>query len=142
MSSLKEDTHSIKNMITEMYEVFKGHSSASRIDKGKWIATESEEDSSKKLVPASTIVRSDSDALIPYTINGEVCHLTTKQLQEQMDKEELIKKAEEEARLLAISKPKVIKVVQEEAEKIGLDLRKIASAKAGEKFKKAQDVEH
>ncbi|GKF70513.1 hypothetical protein Tco_0203570 [Tanacetum coccineum] len=29
MSSLKEDTHSIKNMITEMYEVFKGHSSGS-----------------------------------------------------------------------------------------------------------------
>ncbi|GJZ65450.1 hypothetical protein Tco_0622146 [Tanacetum coccineum] len=94
------------------------------------------------MVPASTIVHPDPDALIPYTINGEVYHLTTKQLQEQMDKEELIKKAEEEARLLAISKPEVIKVVQEEAEKIGLDLKKIASAKVGEKFKKAQDAEH
>ncbi|GJW32660.1 hypothetical protein Tco_0052692 [Tanacetum coccineum] len=59
-----------------------------------------------------------------------------------MDKEELIKKAEEEARLLAISKPEVIKVVQEEAKKIGPDPRKITSAKAGEKFKKAQDAEH
>ncbi|GKB79064.1 hypothetical protein Tco_0945959 [Tanacetum coccineum] len=36
----------------------------------------------------------------------------------------------------------VIKLVQEEAEKIGLDPRKIASAKAGKKFKKAQDSEH
>ncbi|GKC14411.1 hypothetical protein Tco_1011193, partial [Tanacetum coccineum] len=73
----------------------------------KGIATESDEDLSKRLVPASTIVRPDPDALIPYTINGEVYHLTAKQLQEQMDKEELIKKAEEEARLLAISKPEV-----------------------------------
>ncbi|GJU85700.1 hypothetical protein Tco_1293246 [Tanacetum coccineum] len=73
-------------------------------DKGKEIATESDEDLSKRLVPASTIVCPDPDALIPYTINGE-------------------------ARLLAISKTKVIKVVQEKAEKIRLDPRKIASAK-------------
>ncbi|GJU57950.1 hypothetical protein Tco_1235716 [Tanacetum coccineum] len=104
-----------------------------RSDKGKGIATELDDDLSKRLVPASTIVRPDSDALIPYIINGDVYHLTTKQLQEQMDKEELIKKAKEEARLLAISKPEVIKVVQEEAEKIKLDPKKIASAKAGEK---------
>ncbi|GKG51010.1 hypothetical protein Tco_0539134, partial [Tanacetum coccineum] len=98
------------------------------------------EDLSKRLVHASTIVSPDPDALIPYTINGEVYRLTTKQLLEQMDKEELIKKSEEEARLLAISKPKVIKVVQEEAGKIGLHPRKIASPKAGEKFKRAQDA--
>ncbi|GJW15299.1 hypothetical protein Tco_0019432 [Tanacetum coccineum] len=90
-----------------------------KCDKGKGIATESDEDLSKRLVHASTIVSPDPDALIPYTINGEVYRLTTKQLLEQMDKEELIKKSEEEARLLAISKPKVIKVVQEEAGKIG-----------------------
>ncbi|GJW44025.1 hypothetical protein Tco_0072824 [Tanacetum coccineum] len=211
MSSLKEDIQSIKNMMTEMYEVFKGqssysvtptlalthiptnvkgenttntaiedhpshteretrepkraiiistiqptqaqpittiitHSKSSQVvpksDKGKGIATKSDEDILKRLVPASTIVHPDPDALIPYKINGEVYHLTAKQLQEQMDKEELIKKDKEEPRLLAISKPKVIKVVQEEAKKIGLDLGKIASAKAGEKFKKAQDVEH
>ncbi|GJZ11855.1 hypothetical protein Tco_0546614 [Tanacetum coccineum] len=82
---------------------------ALRIDKGKGITTESEEDSSKKLVPASTNVRPNPDALIPYTING---------------------------------KPEVIKVVQDEAKKIGLDPKKIASAKAGEKFKKAQDAKH
>ncbi|GKE77358.1 hypothetical protein Tco_1543478 [Tanacetum coccineum] len=115
----------------------KSSQAASRIDKGKGISTESEEDSLKKLVPASTIVLPDPDALIPYTINGEVYHLTAKQLQAQMDMEELIKKAEEEARLFAISKPEVIKVVQEEAEKIRLDPKKIASAKAGENFKKA-----
>ncbi|GJS87242.1 hypothetical protein Tco_0769878 [Tanacetum coccineum] len=78
---------------------------APRIDKGKGIATKSDEDPSKKLVPATTIVRPDPD--------------------------EEVKKAVEKARLLAISKPKLIKVVQEEAENIGLDLNKIASAKAG-----------
>ncbi|GJS50936.1 hypothetical protein Tco_0624298 [Tanacetum coccineum] len=35
----------------------------------------------------------------------------------------------------------VIKIVQEEAEKIKIDPKKIISAKAGEKFKKAQDAE-
>ncbi|GKB55887.1 hypothetical protein Tco_0912073 [Tanacetum coccineum] len=66
---------------------------ALRIDKGKRIATESDEDPLKKLVPALTIIRLDPDEEV-------------------------------------------------KAEKIGLDLKKIASAKAGEKFKKAQDAEH
>nr|GEX51452.1 reverse transcriptase [Tanacetum cinerariifolium] len=92
---------------------------ALRIDKGKGIATESDEDPSKKLVPASTIVHPNPD--------------------EEVKK---LKKAAEEARLIAISKPEVIKVVQEEAKKIRLDPKKIASAKAGKKFKKAQDAKH
>ncbi|GJZ67019.1 hypothetical protein Tco_0630259 [Tanacetum coccineum] len=117
---------------------------APRIDKGKGIATESDEDPSKKLVPASTIVRPDPDeeVKVPYMINGKMCYLTDTEMQAYLDKEEKLRKAAEEARLLAISKPEVIKVVQEEAEKIGLDPKKIASAKAGEKFKKAQDAEH
>ncbi|GJV15498.1 3-oxoacyl-[acyl-carrier-protein] synthase II, chloroplastic-like protein [Tanacetum coccineum] len=63
-------------------------------------------------------------------------------IQDYWDKEEQMKKAEEEARLLAITKPEVIKVVQEEAEKIRLDPKTIKGAKVGEVFKKAQDVEH
>ncbi|GKA32792.1 hypothetical protein Tco_0719159 [Tanacetum coccineum] len=78
---------------------------------GKGIATDEQVKDQRKLVKASSIIRPDPDALIPYTINGE--------------------KVEEEARLLAISKPKVIKVVQEEAENIRLDPKKIASDKAG-----------
>ncbi|GKC65923.1 hypothetical protein Tco_1098521, partial [Tanacetum coccineum] len=84
-----------------------------KIDKGKGIATESDDDPSKKLVKASSI-----------------------------DKEEQIKKVEEEAKLLAMTKPEVIKVVQEEAEKIGIDPKAIKGAKAGEMFKKSQDAEH
>ncbi|GKD53390.1 hypothetical protein Tco_1286777, partial [Tanacetum coccineum] len=121
------------------------HSSKSlRIDKGKGIATESDEDLSKKLVPASTIVRPylDEAVEVPYMINGKMCYLTDKEMQAYLDREEKLRKAAEEERLLAISKPEVIKVVQEEAKKIGLDPKKITSAKAGEKFKKAQDDEH
>ncbi|GJV51890.1 hypothetical protein Tco_1447631 [Tanacetum coccineum] len=87
-----------------------------KIDKGKGIATESDDDPSKKLVKASSIVRPGPD--------------------------ELVRKAEEEARLLAMTKPEVIKVVQEEDEKIGLDPKAIKGAKAGEIFKKAQDAKH
>ncbi|GJZ86453.1 hypothetical protein Tco_0658063 [Tanacetum coccineum] len=50
--------------------------------------------------------------------------------------------SEEKAKIFKITKTGVIKVVQEEAEKIGLDPKKIISAKAGEKFKKARDAEH
>ncbi|GJY94546.1 hypothetical protein Tco_0510907 [Tanacetum coccineum] len=179
MSSLKEDTHSIKTMMTKMYEVFKGQSSGSvtltlaltyipanvkgenetnttteephthtegetkdpqmaipissiqptevpppqaqpittktthsessqaapRIDKGKGIATESDEDPSKKLVSASTIVRPDpnEEVKVPYMINGKMCYLTDKEMQAYLDKEEKLRKAAEEARLLAIS---------------------------------------
>ncbi|GJT81314.1 hypothetical protein Tco_1055656 [Tanacetum coccineum] len=78
-----------------------------RIDKGKGIATESDEDPSKRVVPASTIIRPG--------------------LHEPVRK---MKKDSEEAKLLDMSRPEVIKVVQEEAENIRLDLRKIISAKA------------
>ncbi|GJZ99569.1 hypothetical protein Tco_0672120 [Tanacetum coccineum] len=67
-----------------------------------------------------------------YLINDEI----TKHL----EKEELIKKAAEQARLLAITKPEVVKVVRVEAEKIRIDPERITSAKEGEKFKKAQDT--
>ncbi|GKA71677.1 hypothetical protein Tco_0777816 [Tanacetum coccineum] len=105
---------------------------ALRIDKGKGIATESNEEPSKKLVPTSTIVCLDPDeeVKVPYLINRKMCYLTDKEMQAYLDKEEKLRKADEEARLLAISKPEVIKVVQEEAEKIRLDPKKVASAKA------------
>ncbi|GJY75520.1 hypothetical protein Tco_0480636 [Tanacetum coccineum] len=58
-----------------------------RIDKGKGITTDSNEDPSKRLVPASTIIRPDPD---------------------EPDKEEKIKKAAEEAKLLAMSRPETM----------------------------------
>ncbi|GJT28691.1 hypothetical protein Tco_0908966 [Tanacetum coccineum] len=102
----------------------KSSQAAPRIEKEKGIATETYKDPSKKLVSASTIVRPDPDeeVKVPYMINRKMCYLTDTELQAYLDKEEKLWKAAEEARLIAISKPKVIIVV--------------------EKFKKAQDAEH
>nr|GEZ92416.1 hypothetical protein [Tanacetum cinerariifolium] len=85
---------------------------------GKGVATDDQEENQGKLVKASSIVR-------PYP-----------------DEPEEIKKAEEEARLNAISKTEVIKVVCEEAKKLGIHLKEEISTKAGELFKKAQDAKH
>ncbi|GKD75268.1 hypothetical protein Tco_1333550, partial [Tanacetum coccineum] len=77
-----------------------------RIDKGKKIATDDVE-SQVKLVPISKVAREDLD---------------------ELDRE-LIKKAADQARLLAITKPEVVKVVRKEAEKFGIDPERITSAK-------------
>nr|GEY00053.1 hypothetical protein [Tanacetum cinerariifolium] len=57
-------------------------------------------------------------------------------------KDEEIKKAKEEARLNAISKTEVIKVVRKEAKKFGIHPKKEITTKAGELFKKAQEAKH
>nr|GEU78895.1 hypothetical protein [Tanacetum cinerariifolium] len=85
-----------------------------RVDKGNKIATDDVEPQ-VKLVPASRVVREDPG--------------------------EPVRKATEQARLLAITKPEVVKVVRKEAEKIGINHERITSAKEGEMFKKAQDDE-
>ncbi|GKB41375.1 hypothetical protein Tco_0886317 [Tanacetum coccineum] len=134
VSSLRQDTLEIKSMMADIYQAFKGQASSApsgsvtptlaltyipskstlRIDKGKGIATESEEDPSKRQVHASTIIRPDPDKL----------------------------KSVEEEKLLTMSRPEVIKVVHEEAKKLKIDPKEAISTKAGETFKKAQDAKH
>ncbi|GKB22620.1 hypothetical protein Tco_0862021 [Tanacetum coccineum] len=75
-------------------------------------------------------------------ISGKMYCLTNDEINAHLEKVEKIKKAAEEAKMFEMTKTEVIKVVQEEAEKIGLDPKMIISAKAGEKFKKAQNVDH
>ncbi|GJY85383.1 hypothetical protein Tco_0499409 [Tanacetum coccineum] len=69
-------------------------------------------------------------------------YLTNDEINAHMEKEEQIKKATEEAKMFAITKTEVIKVVREEVEKTKLNPKTIVNSKEGEKFKKAQDVEH
>ncbi|GJT36371.1 hypothetical protein Tco_0926790 [Tanacetum coccineum] len=109
---------------------------------GKGIATDDQPEQTK-LVKTSSIMCPNHDApiLVPYTINRKLFYLTEEQIQAHLDKEDQIKKAKEEAKRLAMTKTEVIKIVQEEAEKIRIDPKKVISAKAGEKFKKAQDAE-
>ncbi|GJS06207.1 hypothetical protein Tco_0363003 [Tanacetum coccineum] len=136
VSSLKQDTSEIKSMMAEIYQAFK---ETLRIDKGKWIATKSNEDPLKRLVPASTIIRPDPDepVRVIFMINGKIVYLTEQEIQEYWDKEEKMKKADEEAKLLAMSRPEVIKVVHKEAKKLKINPKEAISTKAGETFKKA-----
>ncbi|GJV18952.1 hypothetical protein Tco_1367972 [Tanacetum coccineum] len=82
-----------------------------KADRGKGVATDDTE-SPKKLVKDSTVLRPNPDApiLVPYEINGKIFQLTEEQIKAHMDKEEMLKKVVEEARLLAMSKPELIKV--------------------------------
>ncbi|GKF84509.1 hypothetical protein Tco_0249407, partial [Tanacetum coccineum] len=77
-----------------------------------------------------------------YMINGKMHYLTNDEINAYFEKEDKIKKTAEEAKMFEMTKTEVIKVVQEEAEKIRLNPKMIISAKAGEKFKKARDVKH
>nr|GEZ64468.1 hypothetical protein [Tanacetum cinerariifolium] len=171
MSFLKEDIHSIKNMMSEMYEVSKGLSSSSvtptlalthilAIVEGENATNAATEEPSshieretrepKRAIPISTIqpTKFPQNQAQPITTittrpeSSQVYHLTAEQLQAQSDKEELIKKAKEEAIILAISKLKVIKVVQEEAKKIGLNPKKIPSAKAASSKSSSRKRKH
>ncbi|GJY02350.1 hypothetical protein Tco_0360502 [Tanacetum coccineum] len=107
-----------------------------RTDKGKKIVTDDVE-SLVKLVPASKVVQEDPDEPIrvPYMINGKMYHLTNEEINEHLEKKDKIKKAAEEAKRLEMIKTKVIKIVQEEAEKIRIDPKKVISAKAAEQYK-------
>ncbi|GJW77658.1 hypothetical protein Tco_0139340 [Tanacetum coccineum] len=65
-----------------------------RIDKGKEIATESDENLSNKLMLASNIIRLDPDepVRVELMINGKIVYLTEQEIQEYWDKEEKMKK--------------------------------------------------
>nr|GEW78069.1 hypothetical protein [Tanacetum cinerariifolium] len=98
----------------------------------------------RKLIKATSIIRPNFDApiLIPNTIIRKLYYLTAKQIEAHLDKEEKIKKAYKEARLNAINKPEVIKMVREKAKKLGIHLKEAIISNAGNRFKKAQDAEH
>ncbi|GJR93937.1 hypothetical protein Tco_0266111 [Tanacetum coccineum] len=113
-------------------------------EEGKGIATNQQLKVKAKIVKASTVVREDPDEpiMVPYMINGNMYHLTNDEINAHMEKEDKIKKAAEEAKMFEITKTKVIIVVQEEVEKIGIDPKTVVSAQVDEKFKKAQDADH
>nr|GEU79038.1 hypothetical protein [Tanacetum cinerariifolium] len=67
----------------------------------------------KKPMPASPVVRQDPDEpmRIPYEIYEKLYNLTNDEIQEYLNKEEDIKKKVEQARLLAMTKPEIIKLL-------------------------------
>ncbi|GJT39053.1 hypothetical protein Tco_0938918 [Tanacetum coccineum] len=85
---------------------------APKAGRGKGKVTIDTDKPIRKLVPASRKVHHDPDVLIlvPYEINRKMYHLTKEKIQAHLDKEEMIKKATEEAKLLDMSKPELIKM--------------------------------
>nr|GEW16143.1 hypothetical protein [Tanacetum cinerariifolium] len=55
----------------------------------------------------------DAPVLMPFKINGKLYHLTNKEIHAHMELEEQKKKVDQEAKLLALSKSELIKVVTE-----------------------------
>nr|GEW87663.1 hypothetical protein [Tanacetum cinerariifolium] len=92
--------------------------------------------------PKPYVPQREGKLRIKFVINGKTVYLIEQEIQAYWDKEEEIKKSEEEAKLNAISKLEVIKVVCEEAKKLGIHPKEAIITKAGELFKKAQDAEH
>ncbi|GKA44745.1 hypothetical protein Tco_0737541 [Tanacetum coccineum] len=125
VSSLRQDTSKIKSMMTEIYQAFKGQLSSAPLGSVTLTLTLTHIPANVEGVNATNTGSEEP----PSHTEGETGDVTM-----STDKEEKIKKDVEEAKLLAMSRPEVIKVVQEEAEKIGLDPRKIASAKAAEEY--------
>ncbi|GKD14522.1 hypothetical protein Tco_1198929, partial [Tanacetum coccineum] len=74
-------------------------------NKGKGIARDTKE-SPRKLVPASKEVHPDPDTpvLIPYKINVKMYQLTNKQIQAQLEKEEQMERATQEAKMIELTK--------------------------------------
>ncbi|GKC38221.1 hypothetical protein Tco_1050605 [Tanacetum coccineum] len=111
--------------------------------------------------PKVTLIESSSRPLLTNTIleipipqpNGLVINIVPLEPQviqragkgiatKYLNKEEEIKKKAEEAKLLAMTKSEIIKVVHEEAKKAKIDPKLVLSAKSGEQFKKIYDDEH
>nr|GEU71160.1 retrovirus-related Pol polyprotein from transposon TNT 1-94 [Tanacetum cinerariifolium]GEU71315.1 retrovirus-related Pol polyprotein from transposon TNT 1-94 [Tanacetum cinerariifolium] len=111
---------------------------------GKGIATDNQAEDQRNLVKASSIVYLDPDepVRVEFMINRKIVYVTKQEFQGYWDKEEEIKKAKEEARLNDIRKIKVIKVVHEEAKKLGIHLKEAITTKAGDLFKKVHKAEH
>nr|GEW87313.1 hypothetical protein [Tanacetum cinerariifolium] len=110
--------------------------------KGKDIFIEEQPKVQTKLIKASMVVREDPDEPIrvPYMINGKLYNFTNDEINANLEKEDQIKRDAEVAKSLQMTKTKVIKIVKEEAEKMGINPKKVINAKAGKKFKKAQDA--
>ncbi|GJX95263.1 hypothetical protein Tco_0349849 [Tanacetum coccineum] len=140
ITSIKTDTSAMKEMMTEMFNAFKGFSSSTpsgiptlqqpesqsyitpKDNKGKDIARDTD-DSPCKLVKATREVCLDPNALllINYEINRVMYQLTNEEIQAYLEKHEQMEKVAKEARLIELSKPTLIKVVEEVANEAGVD---------------------
>ncbi|GJZ38057.1 hypothetical protein Tco_0584248 [Tanacetum coccineum] len=98
-----------------------------RTDKGKGTATDDTKKPTRKLMHASREVCQDhvEPIRVPYKIHGKIYQLTNDEIQAHLEKEEKIKKASEEAKLLAMTKSELMKVIHIDSERHVLILRSL-----------------
>ncbi|GKE36526.1 hypothetical protein Tco_1459931, partial [Tanacetum coccineum] len=63
-----------------------------------------------------------------------MCQLTNEQIQAHIEKEERMERAAQEAKLMALSKPNLIKVVEKVASEARDDLNSLRNKKGGQEF--------
>ncbi|GJX33847.1 hypothetical protein Tco_0245404 [Tanacetum coccineum] len=130
VSSLRQDTLDIKSIMIDIYQTFKVFTKEPPSHTEGDTEDMETQDNDEDIVEKEQVSEEPKHDVPISTVKPNVT-----------PEEDHIKKAEEEAKRLAMTKTEVIKIIQEEAENIGIDPKKVISAKAGEKFKKAQDAE-
>ncbi|GKC58479.1 hypothetical protein Tco_1086077 [Tanacetum coccineum] len=153
ISSLKQDTSEIRSM---MIEIFKGENFTHVATEEPPSYTEGENDDMEtqkikveketeevptrptKAVPISTIkpITRPNPKLEMIGSSSRIQLTDTTLALPYLNKDKEIKKKAKEARLLAMTKSEIIKVVHKEAEKAKINPKIIESAKGGEQFKK------
>ncbi|GJZ67902.1 hypothetical protein Tco_0631142 [Tanacetum coccineum] len=120
----KKDTLDIKSMMTEIYQAFKVLISSVK-------PTETRE-----VQPTSTIIStSQPEPSVPQREGKGIDTDDQLEVQTKLVKASSIIRPDPDAPIF------VLYMINEEAKKIGIDPKKVISAKAGEKFKKARDAE-
>nr|GEZ55903.1 hypothetical protein [Tanacetum cinerariifolium] len=92
--------------------------------------------STMKDLQAHALIQEEASATWMKQDTSEINSMMAEIYQDLEDKEEKMKKDTEEAKLLSMSRPEVIKVVLEEAKKLRIDLKEAYSTKAGEHLRK------
>nr|GEW20325.1 protein kinase superfamily protein [Tanacetum cinerariifolium] len=141
ISSLRKDTLDIKSMMTKIYQV----ENVTKAKTNKPPSHTEEEHAAMEEEPTNVVLIKivKPTKILTLEIQPITTIISTSQpepsvpqregkaiIQAHLDKEEKFKKAVEEAKQFKMTKTEVIKVIQEEAEKIGLNPKKIISAKA------------
>ncbi|GJY54702.1 hypothetical protein Tco_0446366 [Tanacetum coccineum] len=161
ITSIKTDTSTMKEMMTEMFNAFKEFSSSTpsgstciltvtpleataTVVEGRILKDKDTHDSPCNLVKATKEVFLDLNALllINYEINRVMYQLTNEEIQAYLEKQEQIEKVAKEARLFELSKHALIKVGEEVASEAGVDPKALCSSKGGKELLKQQDAEY
>nr|GEV26361.1 copia protein [Tanacetum cinerariifolium] len=133
------------NMITEEHEEEK-YPKTPITPEGRVIKLSTQQiikEKEDEVVEVNKEVRLDPDTsvLIPYEINEKMYQLTNEQIQAHLEKEEQMERAAQEAKMIKLNKPDLIKVVEEVANEDEVGPNALRNKKGSQEFLKQQDAE-